>query len=863
MRQRFTRWLSLLTVCFMFAAYCTTAQAALQAVGPANPIDLYPTWYQDTSGLAIDQCLDPSAATGGIPFCTLLGAPGYIADTTPVFPSNYPVEVFYWVADAIVNTTGGLNSTIKLRFALEQTWALGVQTPGQQITFMIVNMQKSDNLPPNGTFTVTHPFGSFTFTTDALGTTSKGPSGQAFRVRDDITPIPLVFNTLLPAPTTHIGPFLKASATPGGAPLPFITPVAGKTFLANPLVLTNVTGSPLGALRNNVTITGTGIGGGAVNSVTQNLFQIQGKVAPPPGTAIAVTSSSYSRSATAGQVTVFATSLPTANLSVSGAGFPTTTMTQNPLIPGSFFASIVATTPGLLPGVPPLVSIVNTLDALLVPVPPPTTHVLVDGVSISAANFNPLTGIMTIKAVSTDTVAPLPVLTVPSLAPLAVPPALQTAGPTLDPITGILTTPVAAPPVTITVSSSKGGSATATVTVGVLAAPPVAVADSATTASGTAVTINVLANDTPITSINPASVVIGAAVGGTAVPNLTTGAVTFTPATIPTPFTGTASFTYTVADNLGQVSLPATVTVTVTAATVTVIPVTVPDAATTLVGTAVTIPVLANDTISLPGVINPASVAIVIGSAVGGTPVPNPVTGTVTFTPTPLFTGAASFSYTVSNTLGQVSIPPVAPLKNVTINVTAIAPVAAAVAVPDVANTLVNVSRIINLVANDTGAVPASVVIVTPPALGSLVNNLDGTVTYASATAGTATFTYNVKNAAGVVSNNALVTVSVTSAIADAVTVLKAQCTSANTTKQWLVEGNTTNVAPVSKIVTIHVGGITGPILGTVATTAADGRWKFQLPGNVGNIGPDVTKTISVSLPSGASRLAFPVAVTP
>ena len=146
------------------------------------------------------------------------------------------------------------------------------------------------------------------------------------------------------------------------------------------------------------------------------------------------------------------------------------------------------------------------------------------------------------------------------------------------------------------------------------------------------------------------------------------------------------------------------------------------------------------------------------------------------------------------------------------------------------------------------------------PTLGSAIANLDGTITFASATPGTATFQYTVKNTAGVASLPATVTVSVTSAITDAVTILRAEFIAS--TKQWTVEGNTTNVSPVSKTVTLYVGNsLLGQILGTVNTNAADGRWKFQLPGNAGNVVPDLTKTISAKLPSGASRLAFPVAV--
>src|SRR6185369_4758834 len=194
-----------------------------------------------------------------------------------------------------------------------------------------------------------------------------------------------------------------------------LDPVTGTSYLGNPAVATTATGSPTG--NNFFRITGPNIGGLGINTVQTNLFTVSGKLAPPPGTPITVTSATYSRSATADQVSVFATSTPTANLTVSGAGFPLTTMLHDALNPGNFFASIAATTPASLPGVPAQVSIVNTLDAGLIPVPPPATHALVDGVTISVANYDPFSGILSIKATSSDVLAPLPVLSVPVFVP--------------------------------------------------------------------------------------------------------------------------------------------------------------------------------------------------------------------------------------------------------------------------------------------------------------------------------------------------------------------------------------------------------------------------------------------------------------
>jgi VCBS repeat-containing protein len=77
------------------------------------------------------------------------------------------------------------------------------------------------------------------------------------------------------------------------------------------------------------------------------------------------------------------------------------------------------------------------------------------------------------------------------------------------------------------------------------------------------VTVNVLANDSDVDgTLDPATVtLIAPPSSGTATVNATTGAITYMPAT--TTY-GTVSFTYSVKDNTGAISNPATVTITVT-----------------------------------------------------------------------------------------------------------------------------------------------------------------------------------------------------------------------------------------------------------------------------------------------------------
>jgi hypothetical protein len=100
--------------------------------------------------------------------------------------------------------------------------------------------------------------------------------------------------------------------------------------------------------------------------------------------------------------------------------------------------------------------------------------------------------------------------------------------------------------------------ATVNVTVAFSATPPVAVGDNWAQTKGTARTVNVLANDKPApgTTLDPASItIVGLPANGTAVPNAD-GTITYTPA--PT-FAGSVTFTYTVKNNFGQASSPASV----------------------------------------------------------------------------------------------------------------------------------------------------------------------------------------------------------------------------------------------------------------------------------------------------------------
>lgn len=147
---------------------------------------------------------------------------------------------------------------------------------------------------------------------------------------------------------------------------------------------------------------------------------------------------------------------------------------------------------------------------------------------------------------------------------------------------------------TYTISDGRGGLANGTVTISVNHAP-VAVNDSASSAVGVPVVVNVLANDSDpnadaLTIQNLLQGVDGAATVITAGPDA--GKVSYTPSVLGS---GQHTFAYTVADGRGGTAV-GTVVVAVTAQpAVNNPPVAVNDSATTTFGTAVTIPVLVND----------------------------------------------------------------------------------------------------------------------------------------------------------------------------------------------------------------------------------------------------------------------------
>jgi len=793
------KWKTLILAAALALSVASPAGAVLNALGPIDPINGFPQWYQDANGRALQLCLD---GVPGVGLCAF-------APVDPTSPFSVQIgfgaEAFYMLCSAKGNIRlpGGTGAGGKWTILIAQEASfIPTIANGNQQAFSRVRV--TSDAPVAGTYTVTHPYGVETITV-----TTPGVRAMLF-TRDVIGAPPAFLNSL----NGDVGPFIQALNPP---------PPLG--YIGDATILQTITGSPFGT--NFVRIdgpAGSNLDGLGNDFIQLAQFTVAGKiftgVVPTP---LTVDRTTYARTALGdGQVDVFANSLPQAVVTVADTSlvplFPPTTLAGNGA--GNFFAHIPLLNATALPA-----TVSVTADAsVALPGNQPFTRVsnLIDTVETTKAEYNATTNSLVVNALSSDALLP-PTLTVAGFGPLV-------AG------AGTFTT-VAAPPAFVTTSSSKGGAENEDITVigagGAGVILPQANNDAFTTANATPKLMNVLLNDVipvgrTLSSVNIVSPPLHGTLTGTG------GAITYTPTGT---FAGTDSFTYTITDSTLAVSNVATVTLTV--AGLNVAPVANNDTATAASGVTTTINVLAND-IDIDGTIDPTTVALV-SLPLHGVASVNAVTGAVGYTATAGFSGFDSFTYTVKDNLGAVS-------NAATVGVTV---VGAPVAVNDSAGANQGFSTVISVLANDTAPGStlnaATVLVVTPPVNATAVANANGTVTFLAQKSGTYTFTYNVKNAFGIVSNTATVTVIVAQLKIGSAKYLVS-------TSTWQIAGNC--ITP-GVTITAHAGPtLAGATIGSTTVSLA-GTWTINVPASPV---PSST-TVSVVTSQGVSVLAFPVVV--
>lgn len=420
------------------------AQAALFAVdpGPYTPANGgFANWYQDTHGRTLDLCLSkalssrvPSAPGAPSYMCSLLPTPGVFDDTQPiVFPSNFPDEAFWFTGEtSLVDAARGIDLTYVS--AIEAAFAAEEPVEGDQVSFARIRIRV--DVPTEGTYVITHPYGVDVFNIDT-------PGRRAINMTRDIgIGTPKTYDGALKG---DIGPFLRSVNGPYTETNPLTG--AAEQFVGDPNLSEAVTGSPFNT--NFVRIEGPN--GLDLRSTT---FAVSGKlstvVRPTP---MIAQRSTYSRkagdSAPVAQQDVFVLAPPAPGTAAVTSSTPVLNMTEANST-GSWYAqsSVNPTLPTTLQ--------VTADNHLAIASSTPTTlpMALTDLVVIQSAQYSLSSGQLTVVASTSDETSP-PLLTATSGSGAAIG-ALGGDGAVKTLATGI--SPI--PPAKVRVTSSNGGSDT-------------------------------------------------------------------------------------------------------------------------------------------------------------------------------------------------------------------------------------------------------------------------------------------------------------------------------------------------------------------------------------------------------------------
>jgi hypothetical protein len=574
------------------AASSFSAHAVLQRAGPvgiAPNVGGFPTWYQDTTGLALEFCSPKNLSELDGGWCLLL--PPDVTVVPEAFPSNFFDEHFYYAAGAGIGTRV-LGAKANLVIGMEGAFVPGAVVAGDQVAFARIRVVLNP-VPLSGTYRFIHPYGENSI---------EGVAGLRIFYTDDFGAMcGLNFDCAL---NGRMGPFLLPSATVGGAEMPALTeanptpdidpahfggvfaatpyPATGNAYIADPARVGPVTGSTLpdftdstGALRNHNIFriegpAGSGLGvdpvtGALVDWIETTDFSLMGRVfaGAMPGR-VTIERATYGRTdlTSPPKLDVFATAvattqgrLPTGPTPIPGlttitffdqpcAGTVDAVGTVHPPFTGPAGAietpmrqsgnlQWAQTHPVVLPTAV-CVKDATAKNAAGVIVPIYVSQAVTDEVAVTPAFYDPTAATLSVGGTSSDTALPVPTLTV------------AYAGFQGNLVAGQIAVPgMIAPPSNLFMQSSGLGSTRYQVSTGFVGAAtiavPIALNDTFVFPMNSGANVlAVLANDS--NAIGGTVTLTSVPAFGTAVVNLD-GTVTYTPNLNAS---GADAFTYTV-----------------------------------------------------------------------------------------------------------------------------------------------------------------------------------------------------------------------------------------------------------------------------------------------------------------------------
>lgn len=266
---------------FVLAAALTMAPAAWAqlvphgSLGPVNPLNGFPTYVQDINGVQLDLPTPPIG--DGVNAPTMIFDP-IIAGNTLSQATGFGAEAFYHTADARIDLPNGGRALLVL--GIEAAYGAGDPDPlAPPDEFLFARVRVRFDATVEGTYSVTHPWGTESLTVTAADVGSRfsytNDWGGFAPIPNATTPIPSSFERILYSPKEWR--FLRADTLAVG--------VDPNSWIGDGVTETTVQGGLNNVNRFTIVGPPNAFGPG-VSTVTTDLFTVSGHilggVVPPP-----------------------------------------------------------------------------------------------------------------------------------------------------------------------------------------------------------------------------------------------------------------------------------------------------------------------------------------------------------------------------------------------------------------------------------------------------------------------------------------------------------------------------------------------------------------------------------------------------